>query len=373
MMSRRGEPGAVDDLERTRASSRTGTAGHGSFEQATGWRGQALGDLTARESLPAGIRGALTGSGILSVTLAWENLHMDSGLFGDGSISLDWTGIDALPGLQPRLVLVGKLRAKGYGVGAVVQVAADVTAWEVVGTYAFLGTAAPQPYVLNWVEQQFAQLNPPPVDETSWDVRLPVPLSPSVIEGLEERRQGKDFSLQIDMTVLLLDGGEPKGPRTQTYYGTHPTRTAKDTIRVSQNDWGQVLGRWERGVGIPIVLPLAAVEPSAERTEVVRHLKQARQKIDGADYAGSVASSRKALELLRTLNPATTPMPKDAKDRDILQRIQAVIDALFSLASASPHVDGPIKDFEPMRADAVALAGATASVAQEVFAHLPAS
>lgn len=344
----------------------------GALRQATRRRRPALGDPTPSESLPPGTRGPLNGSGTRVVTLTWENLNMDSGLFGDGSISLDWTGIDALPGLQPRLLLVGKLRAEGYGVGAVVQVAADVTAWEIAGTYAFLGTATPQPYVLNWVKQQFAQLNPPPANETSWDVRLPVPLSPSVIEGLEERRQGKDFSLQIDTTVLLLDGGEPKGPRTQTYYGTHPTRTGQDTIRVSQNDWGQVLGRWERGVGIPIVLPLAAVEPSAERAEIVRHLKEARQKVDGADYAGSVAFSRKALELLRGLSPATTPVPKDAKDRDVLQRIHAVIDALFSLASASPHVDGPIKDFEPMRADAVALAGATASVAQEVFAHLPA-
>jgi len=118
------------------------------------------------------------------------------------------------------------------------------------------------------------------------------------------------------------------------------------------------------------VLPLAATEPDPKRSEIVRHLKDARQKIDGADYAGSVACSRKALELLRGLGPATTPVPKDVKGRDVLQRIHTVIDALFSLASASPHVDGAIKDFEPMRADAVGLAGATVSIAQEVFAHL---
>lgn len=86
-----------------------------------------------------------TSSARCVVTVTWENLEMDSGLFGDGSISLDWTGIDALPGLQPRLLLVGKLMAKGYGVGAVVEVTADVTAWEIAGTYAFLGTATPQP------------------------------------------------------------------------------------------------------------------------------------------------------------------------------------------------------------------------------------
>lgn len=295
---------------------------------------------------------------------------MNSGLFGDGSISLDWMGVEGLSGLQHRLVLVGRLVAKGYGIGAVVQITADVTAWEIAGSYAYLGTASPQPYVLNWVKQQYVQQNPPPLDETSWDVRLPVPLSPSVIEGLEEQRQGKDFSIQIDTTVLLLDGGQPRGPRTETYYGTHPTRTAQDTIRVSQYDWGKVLERWERGVGIPIVLPLTSIDASAERAEIVRHLRDARQRIDAADYAGSFACSRKSLELLRGLSPATIPMPKEAKDRDVLQRIHVVIDALFNLASASPHVDGPIKDFEPMRADAVALAGATASVAQEVFAHL---
>jgi len=198
---------------------------------------------------------------------------MNSGLFGDGNISLEWTGIEGLQGLQPRLLLLGKLVAKGYGIGAVVQVTADVTAWEIVGSHAFLGTATPQPYVLNWVKSQYVQLNPPPPDETAWDVRLPVPLSPSVIEGLEDRRQGKDFSVTIDTTILLLDGGEPKGPRTETYYGTHPTRTAQDTIRVSQYDWGQVLERWERGVGIPIVLPLAATELDPKRSEIVRHLK----------------------------------------------------------------------------------------------------
>lgn len=300
----------------------------------------------------------------------WKNLLMNFGLFGDGSISLDWTGIEGLPGLQPRLVLVGKLVAKSYGIGAVVQVSADVTAWEIAGTYAFLGSATPQPYVLNWVKQRFDQLNPTPEDETIWDIRLPVPLSPTVIEGLEERRQGKDFSVQIDTTILLLDGGEPKGPRTATYYGTHPTLTAQDTIRISQNSWGLVLERWERGFGIPIVLPLAATEPSAERAEIIRHLKDARQKIDGADYAGSLACSRKALELLRGLSLAKTPIPKEIKDRDVFQRIHAVIDALFNLASASFHVDEPIKDFEPLRADAVAVAGATASLAQEIFAHL---
>jgi hypothetical protein len=66
----------------------------------------------------------------------------------------------------------GKLTARGYGVGAVVQVTAEVTAWGIVNTYAFLGTTDPRTYVLNWVKQRYGQLNPAPEDETTWDVEL---------------------------------------------------------------------------------------------------------------------------------------------------------------------------------------------------------
>jgi len=294
---------------------------------------------------------------------------MDSGLFGDGSICIDWTGVAGRPGLVPQLLLKGKLTAKGYGIGAVVQVTADVTAWDIPGSYAFLGTTTSKPYVLNWVKQGFAQLNPPPPDETTWDVELPLPMSPSVIEGLEERRQGKNFSLAFDVTALLIDGGEPPKPRDQAYYATHPTRTSQDRLQLKQADWAQVLEQWGRGVGIPVLVPIAAVDPSPERSEIVRHLRDARQKIDGADYPGAFTETRMALELLRKLSPSALPLP-GPQERDPLQRIHAVIEALFSLTSAALHTDPPIKNFVPIRADAVAVVAGTASVAQQVFVRL---
>jgi len=305
-----------------------------------------------------------------NVTWTCENRCVDSGQFGEGSIRLVWTGVNGRPGLAPRLVLKGELVAKGYGVGAVVQIVADVTAWDIDGTYAFLGSTSPKAWVLNWVKYQVGQFNPAPPDETTWDVELWLPMTPSIIEGLEERRQGKDFSLQLDTTVLLVDGGEPVRPRTQAYYATYPTRTAQDRLQVTQHDWGTVLERWERGVGIPVLVPIAALEPNPQRAEIVRHLKEARQKIDSADYPGSFTESRKALELLRGLSRARVPLPNDSKERDPLQRIHAVVDALFNLASASLHTDPPIKDFVPMRADAVAVVAGTASIAQQVFAWL---
>ena len=73
----------------------------------------------------------------------------------------------------------------------------------------------------------------------------------------------------------------------------------------------EALGQWGRAVGTPVVVPLAALEPHPDRAEVIRHLREARQKIDGADYPGSFAEARKALELLRGMescdNPPTGP------------------------------------------------------------------
>lgn len=285
-----------------------------------------------------------------------------------GRASMD--GQDSRLGSLPRLAPKGKLIAKGYGVWAVVQITSDVTACDIVGDDALLGTTSPRSWVLNWVKQQPMQFNPIPPDETTWDIELWLQMSPWVIEGLEERRQGKDFSLTLDTTVLLVDGGEPKGPRTQAYYATHPKRTSQDRIPVSQSDWGQVLQRWERGVGIPVLVPIAATEPNVDRAEVIRHLRAARQKIDGADYSGSFKESRLALELLRKLSPATVPLPREPRERDPLQRIHAVLEALYSFGSVTLHADPPIKDFAPLRAEAVALAAGTASVAKQMFVWL---
>ncbi|WP_029429453.1 hypothetical protein [Blastococcus sp. URHD0036] len=295
---------------------------------------------------------------------------MNSGLFGDGSLRLDWSGIGARPGLAPELALKGRLAARGYGIGAVAQVTVEVTAWDIAGTYAYLGTTAPKSWVLNWVRQHHVQSNPAPADEATWDVEVFVPMTPAIIEGLEDRRQGRDFSLMLDTSVLLVDRGEATGPRAPVHYATSPTWTAQDRLAVTQHEWGAVLERWERGVEVVVVVPIAAVEPNPQRADVVRHLKQARQRIEGGDYFGSFAEARKALELLRGLSQAATPLPKDVKERDPLQRIHSVIDALFNLASACLHTDPAVRDFVPTRADAVAVVAGSASVSQQVFASL---
>ena len=201
-----------------------------------------------------------------------------------------------------------------------------------------------------------------------------LPVLPFVLEGLEERRQGSAFVLKIGTAILLLERTQvPEDANRADLFD--PTWRHQQDLRVSSDQWATVLDSWGRGVGIPILVPLPALEPNEERARVVRELRAARQKLDGGDYRGSVISSRRALEilgeLLARLLPAGT-RPSRAKERDVPQRIETVRKALFDLASAASHTNEPIGDWEPARADAVALAGATASLAQEVFALLDA-
>lgn len=297
---------------------------------------------------------------------------MNVARFADGSISLRWSGVEGIAGIQPHLALRGILVAKGYAVGAVVQLSADISAADESNVpHGLLGTTAPRAFVLNWVKQQYVQANPPPEDETTWDVELRMPIPPHVLEALEQRRQGRGFRLQVDTTILLIDGGRSDaGNNSSDHAGTHPTLTCQDWLAVSQHDWAHVLQRWERGIGVSVFVPLLATEPNAERADVVRRLSAARPKIDGGDYQGAFVECRQALELLRKLSPAVRPVPKDFKQQNAAQRIHAVLESLHTFASAAVHADDPIRDFVPARADAVALTGATASLALQVFAWL---
>jgi len=161
---------------------------------------------------------------------------MDLFTLGNGSIHVDWNGVEGESGLEPRLILKGHLVAKGYAIGALLQVSAKVTATEIEGNSALLGSTVPEFYALNWVKNRPNVEGLPPADETPWDLRLPLPLSSAVIEGLEARRHGRDFWLQLDVKFVLVDKGE-------VHDGAHPLMTSQTTFKVSQNDWAQVLER----------------------------------------------------------------------------------------------------------------------------------
>lgn len=290
----------------------------------------------------------------------------------EGTLGLEWTSVRGISGLQPRLALGGSLIARGYGYGSVISVTVDVTATQIQGSHSYLGTTASRSYVLNWPKQRIMQENPPPEDETNWTTEVFLALPPHVIEGLEDRRQGKEFTLQLDTRVLMIDRGVPLAPLPDQVvkYQVHPTMEWQEMLRIRPEDWSEVLTRWERGAALTVLLPLPEVAPNQERASIAHHLRSARQKIDGGDYSGAMTEARKALEILRRMSPGTKPIPTKAVERDARQRIHAVIESLYALGSAPLHTDDSVKNFQPMRADAVSLVGSTIAVVQQVFAHL---
>ena len=294
---------------------------------------------------------------------------------GGGTFDLAWESIHGEPGLAPRLRIEGVLHSRDYSPGSAVVLAAEVTACELAtGGPSILGTTPPRALPLRQLETVRWGANPPPPRSMEQRVYLHLPMPPFILEGLEARRLGGPFDLKIDTAVLLIDRREvPEEANRADLFD--PTWRHQQDLRLSSDQWATVLEQWGRGVGITVLVPLPALEPNEERARVVRELSDARQRIDGGDYTGSVGSSRRALETLRALLarllPPGTP-PARPQERDVPQRIETVLVALFNLASAASHTNEPIGDWEPARADAVALAGATASLAQEVFALLDA-
>lgn len=204
---------------------------------------------------------------------------MNTALFVDGSLSLGWTAVGGIGGLLPRLAIKGQLIAKGYGIGAVVSITAVVTATDLPsGGNGHLGTTTSRPYVLNWVKQQWVQDNPPPGDETNWDLELHLPMPPGMIEAFEAMRQGKEFWIQLDTTVVMIDRGLPLDDKQRTvHYQVHPTMTWQERMRVTQHDWGEVLRAWDRAASIPLVVPLPETDPHPDRAAIVRYLRDAAE------------------------------------------------------------------------------------------------
>lgn len=294
-----------------------------------------------------------------------------SKLFGPGTIDLQWSSVYGKPGLGITLGLTGTLTARGYPPGAAAILFPELHAWQLAkGRNARIGVAYPVPVVLSYArDANYTVTHQSPADESTAELEAFVQMDSAVLEGLEDCRQGKDFTLQIVTGLLLVNSGVSAVDKP-VHYQVHPQSEDRSMLKVDRADWGDVLQQWGRGVGIPIVvsLPEATVDP--ERAGIARFLKEAWQKVDGGDYQGAFVAARKSIELLRKMSAEAKPIPEAVKDRDVEQRVYVVVQSLFDLASAEPHGDGATKDYVPTRQDAVALVGASAALAQCVFARM---
>lgn len=299
-----------------------------------------------------------------------------STVVGPGTIDLKWSEVYGRHGLGTTLAVRGNLTARGYPPGAAALLFAELTAWQVArGTYVCIGAARPLPVVIGYAPQRHYSASKPTSssDECTAQVEALISLENTVLEGLEDCRQGKDFELQIDTDLLLVNLGTSAALTPPVHYQVHPLSHDQSRLQVNRADWGAVLQQWNRGVGIPIVVSLPEVTIGPDRASIARFLKEAWQKIDGGDYQGAFVAARKSIELLRKVSPASQPIPPNVKDQNVEQRLHRVVQSLFDLASAEPHADGATRAYVPNREDAVALVGASAALTQCLFARMKSS
>jgi hypothetical protein len=296
-----------------------------------------------------------------------EMVLTDTGRLGPGTITLGWDAVRGQYGLGATLVVEGLMVANGYRPGDSVLLMADSSVWRLQKrNNAYLGSTTPVPTVIGFPRSPYPSIGPPPSDAFAGRVELRLRLDPSQVEELEDDRQGQEFEVQVDATVLYLPG---PGVEVDAPWKAHPHVKWQERLTVTEEAWGKVLAQWDRGVGIPVVLPLAAITPGAIESEIVALLRSGWSKTEDGDYEGAIVAGRKALELLRPLAGEPGPKTIARNDQDASQRIRGVIDALFHFASSPVHASGGTRGWAPERAHAVAVLASSVAFAREIFSR----
>lgn len=148
--------------------------------------------------------------------------------------------------------------------------------------------------------------------------------------------------------------------------------------RVDSHQWiKNVLEQWQLAAAVSLVVPLPSQGATDEHRTVISRLITAKQRLTAGkpdDLKASVAASREAVELLRTMRP--TVINTAARDRDLAEREAVILgkmtdlaNALFSYDSAASHIDPHLRDITWRRENAVLALGTATSLAQLIFAR----
>jgi hypothetical protein len=210
-------------------------------------------------------------------------------------------------------------------------------------------------------------------------------LTANAVEQLEQIRDGKDLTLHVSSTVVLLNHGgslqdvnpQPVGVARPNVYPHSPIwHAGQQQLRVTAETWAHwVLSPWQQAAAVTLVVKLPTATATDDHRTVVHALTDAKQRLDTGDWKGSIRASRDATEVLRSmhtqqLNPKKTQRTLDEREASILDAEHSLIQALFDYGSAT-HPDPALRATAWNRQHAfLALATATA-VAQRLFSALP--
>jgi hypothetical protein len=289
-------------------------------------------------------------------------------LLGTGQFDIQWESLYGEHGVNASLALRGTLNATRFLPGAALTVSVRVKAQGLQQRdNLYLGFS--ESAILTVGHPMLSYANDPrwATDIYPHQVDLHISMDSLALEELEQCRQGRQFQLLIDSFILLANPGRvdlQEGDRAG-----HSTAQVQQNYYVEELEWAAVLNQWRRGVGVPIVVSIPQPLTGGRTSEIVGLIVSSWRKINDGDYQSAIIETRKAVELLRKIDPSANLPPK-ATDRTVDDRVNAVLDALFALASSPTHADGATANFIPERSDAVAVAGAAAAMANAVFRRI---
>ncbi len=274
-----------------------------------------------------------------------------------------------IPAAEPVLRLTFNIEADGAS--ALFLVSGSVHAES--GLNLSLGAAAPvlrQLGYSNWGDGTSPVTTQVPAEWT---------LSDTAIERIEKIRDGGGLTIYPDFQYALFSPGTgmPDWPQPQRPIRV-PGPGQPTAVRVDAHQWVKdVLEQWQLAAAVSLVVALPARGATDEHPTVVSRLMTAKQRLTAGkpdDLKASVAASREAVELLRSMRPAAvdTAAPKrDLAEREavILDKMTELAQALFSYDSAASHTDPHLRDIAWSRENAVLALVTATSLAQLIFAR----
>ena len=292
----------------------------------------------------------------------------------NGSYISATTGeLRGIPAVEPILRLTFDVEAGGLSDGASALFLIGGSVHADSGHNPRLGTAAPVLKQLGFSAREGGATPYTTQVSAEWT------LSDTAIERIEKIRDGGNLMIYPDFQYALISPGAstPDWPQAQrpirVPYPGQPT-----AIRVDAHQWVQnILEQWHLAAAVSLVVALPAGTATDEHRTIVSRLATAKRLLTAGkpeDLRTSIAASREACELLRTMRPATVNAA--AQKRDLAEREAVILDkmtelaqALFNYDSAASHTDPHLRDIAWRRENAVLALGTATSLAQLIFAR----
>lgn len=223
----------------------------------------------------------------------------------------------------------------------IIQLGGDLHLAPYSDVRAYLGRLAPCSY--------FHPISSNP-QSSSRKERLEIELDPRRLESIEEKRDGGDIGIAVDLCGMYV---------IDNRHGAFQVQGEK---RLPQGAWTEILGQMGYMEYLLIEVPMPDKDISPEFAEAVNHLAAAKTALFNGHYKEAVSCCRLTLDAIRTAkgdkhlkNTDWIQCIEKTKILDKPERIRLIRRALYDLSSAAHHDDEVCRKFDWDRKDAVAM------------------